>query len=287
MSQNGSLRDHDYVHTTTHTDLVTDSTKARDDPPRQAVSSAGSPGNGRERLTNDESELDGDAVTDPPADEAGRDNSLRRLFALSDGVFAIAMTLLALDLVVPASTAHVDDQALRHILVENIPSYLSFLLTFYVVATYWVRHREAMKSVVIAHPKIGRDTLVLLVLIAAMPFPASLLGQYASDGISLAIYGLFNLLATLTIIQLTRDIRNLRLTANRSGEIDTSDQRLENWGNAVVFLLCVPAGYLFGGKGSLVLGLLFVAGHGPTLRRRFVRARRDRADPIAAPTTSS
>lgn len=230
---------------------------------------------------------EGDEVTDSSPAEAGRDNSLGRLLSLSDGVFAIAMTLLALDLVVPASTAHVDDRTLRHILVENIPSYLSFLLSFYVVATYWARHRQVMKSVVTAHPKINRDTLVLLLLIAAMPFPASLLGQYASDGTSLAIYGLFNLLATLAIIQLTRDVQNLRLTGNRSDEVATSNQRLENWGNAVVFLLCVPAGYLFGGKGSLVLILLLVAGYGPSLRRRFIRVRQARADRIAAPTASS
>ncbi|MEP6561168.1 MAG: TMEM175 family protein [Nakamurella sp.] len=266
---------------------MTDSTEARDDQPRLAVSSAGAPGKGRESATGHPSGTEGDEVTDPDPDGAGQDNSLGRLFALSDGVFAIAMTLLALDLIVPASSAHVDDQALRHILVENIPSYLSFLLSFYVVATYWIRHRQVMKSVATTHPKINRDTLVLLLLVAAMPFPASLLGQYASDGTSLAVYGLFNLLATLMIIQLTHDVRNLRLTTNRSDLSATSDQSLENWGNAVVFLLCIPAGYIFGGKGSLVLILLFVAGHGPSVRRRLVRARQARADRRGAATASS
>jgi uncharacterized membrane protein len=219
---------------------------------------------------------EGDETTPRSGETPADDNSLGRLLALSDGVFAIAMTLLALDLVVPTLGDHPNDEALRHALSENIPSFLSFLISFYVVAGYWSRHRQLMRSVVATHPRLYRDTLFLLLLVAAMPFPASLLGRYASDGVSLALYGTFNVLATLTVIQIRHDVSVLHLAGESSGQVLTPDQRSETVGNVVVFLLCIPAGYLLGDHGSFVLLLLFVAGHGRSVWRRIRQALRRR-----------
>ena len=72
---------------------------------------------------------------------APEDNSVGRVLTLSDGVFAIAMTLLALDLKVPDLGGHVTDHQLRHALAANADSYWAYLLTFYVIAAYWYRHR--------------------------------------------------------------------------------------------------------------------------------------------------
>jgi TMEM175 potassium channel family protein len=82
------------------------------------------------------------------------DNSLGRLLTISDGVFAIAMTLLTLDLKVPDLGRHPGDAVLRHALSKNTASYLSFLVSFYVVANYWNRHRRLMRSVVTTHPRL-------------------------------------------------------------------------------------------------------------------------------------
>ncbi len=74
--------------------------------------------------------------SDPNEPDRPADNSLGRLLTLSDGIFAISMTLLALDLQVPNLGNHPSDASLRHALAANDASYLSFLLTFYVVAGY-------------------------------------------------------------------------------------------------------------------------------------------------------
>ena len=136
------------------------------------------------------------------------DNSLGRLLALSDGVFAIAMTLLALDLTVPTDLdGHVTSQQLIHALAQHTDSYWSFLLSFYVIAIYWGGHRRLMRSVVVFNPNLVRDTVFLLLIVAAMPFPTSLLGQYGGTPFALALYGAFNALATLALILLTHDVR--------------------------------------------------------------------------------
>ncbi len=198
--------------------------------------------------------------TDPRSDadrSAGpADNSLGRLLTLSDGIFAISMTLLALNLQVPDISGHPTDTALRHALGTKADSYWSFLLTFVVVAGYWRQHRQLMRSVVKTHPALIRDTLALLLVVAAMPFPASMLGRYGSEPISLAIYGGVNALAALSLLVMSADIRRLELTDHDVLATDGEARSRRGWLNVVVFLLCIPAGYVLGSKGPYVLLLL-------------------------------
>jgi uncharacterized membrane protein len=189
---------------------------------------------------------------------ADADNSLGRLLTLSDGIFAIAMTLLALDLKVPDLTGHVTDSTLRHQLAMNSDSYWSFLLTFFVIASYWRRHRVLMKSVVTSHPALIRDTLILLAVVAVMPFPASLLGRYGGEAISLSLYGAVNALANASLILIATDVRRLRLTEPNQSSKDDLSHRWTTWFSLLVFLLCIPAGYVVGKSGLFVLVLLAV-----------------------------
>jgi uncharacterized membrane protein len=203
----------------------------------------------------------------PAIAHRAEDNSLGRLLALSDGVFAIAMTLLALDLKVPPGLkGHVTSQQLIHALAQNTDSYWSFLLSFYVIAIYWGGHRRLMRSVVVFNPKLVRDTVFLLLIVAALPFPTSVLGQYGGTPFALALYGAFNALATLALILLTYDVRRSdRIARNAETPVDKL-AAWEGWLNLVVFLLCIPAGYLFGGNGPYVLLLLIFTNRLPLLR---------------------
>lgn len=194
-------------------------------------------------------------------DEApGRtDNSLGRLLALSDGVFAIALTLLALDLRVPSLGPSPSNAALQHALAHQAPRYLSFLISFYVVAGYWRRHRRIMRSVERTDPALIGTTLLLLLCVAALPFPAALLGQYGSEAISLVVYGGLNAVAVLIMLRVQHIVRSHRLTPHGSSDREGDrEDTIELVGTLVVFLLCIPAGYVFPGNGAWVLGLLIV-----------------------------
>lgn len=207
----------------------------------------------------------------PEDDEAGRwpeqpaararpeDNSLGRLLALSDGVFAIAMTLLALDLPLPAVTGTVTSQRLMDALGNDLASYGAFLLSFYVIALYWGGHRRLMRSATVAHPAVVRDTMLLLVTVAAMPFPTRLLGTYGSTPFAVALYAATNALATLALIVLTYDVR--RYDPARDAVETPIDNRalLASWLNLAVFLICIPGAYLLGANGPYVLLLLLVS----------------------------
>lgn len=203
---------------------------------------------------------------------AVEDNSLGRLLALSDGIFAIAMTLFALDLRVP-DLSHPTDAALRHALADNSASYLTFVLSFYVTSTYWIRHRRLMRSVVKAHSALTRDTLFLLIMVAAMPFFAGLLGRYGSQPTALALYGAANVLAVSTLIALRRDISRLGLDQPNGPRVaaDEAAQRLQTWAHLGIFVLCIPAGYVLGRHGPFVLLLLAIPSRVSLLRGGYAR----------------
>lgn len=190
-----------------------------------------------------------------PGRQEPADNSLSRLLALSDGVFAIAMTLLALDLKVPDIKTPPTDANLRTQLAHNSGSYWAFLVSFLVVATYWSRHRRLMRSVDATHPALIRDTLILLLLVAAMPFPAALIGSYGSLPFTLVVYGSINAAASITLMALSRDVRRLHVRADTTPDYT---HNVEAWANLVIFLLCIPAGYVLGHHGPWVLLLLVI-----------------------------
>jgi uncharacterized membrane protein len=194
------------------------------------------------------------------------DNSLGRLLTLSDGVFAIAMTLLALDLRPPNLSGHVTNRQLIDALAQHTDSYWSFILSFYIISIYWGGHRRLMRSVTVFTPNLVRDTVFLLLLVAAMPFPASLLGEYGGTPFALAVYGAISALATLALIHLTYDVRR---SDPGSRKAETPADKLAwrtSWANLGVFLLCIPAGYVLGGNGPWVLLLLVLTNGLPLLR---------------------
>jgi uncharacterized membrane protein len=215
-----------------------------------------------------------DPTDRPEVDRAKtEDNSLARLLTLADGIFAIAMTLLALDLTVPDDLGgHPSDHALRDALRSNTASYLSYLLSFYVVALLWMRHRRLMRSVVTIHPVMVRDTLFLLVIVAAMPFFTSLLGRYGSDPISLALYAGANVISSGTLMLLSHDISRLGLT-DEDATPDDYTRRWQSWYTLAVFVICIPGAYLLGRHGPYLLILLVVPDRLLMLHRLIRRSR--------------
>ena len=135
---------------------------------------------------------------------------VERLNAFSDGVFAIASTLLVLELHAPEGLTA---EALRAGLREDVPSLLTYLLSFTVVGIFWVRHHQILSLARSVTPGLLALNLIFLVLIALIPFPTSLLGNYSADPLAPAFYatvvGLADLanMALMVFIQHRPDVR--------------------------------------------------------------------------------
>lgn len=111
-----------------------------------------------------------------------------RLEALTDGIFAIAMTLLVLELKVPDLPKTVSSSELLHRLGESAPAFLSFLVSFLYCGLLWILHHLAMHF--IRHIQIALVWLNLLFLmsISVLPFSCALLGHYFRNPAAQEIY---------------------------------------------------------------------------------------------------
>src|SRR4030095_12660549 len=101
-----------------------------------------------------------------------------RLEAFCDGVFAIAMTLLIIDIKIPA-TAEINSTAdLWHALKHVAPSIFAFLLSFIVILITWVNHHNHVKLVNKSSASFLYANGFLLLTVVFIPFPTSLMGEY-------------------------------------------------------------------------------------------------------------
>lgn len=109
-----------------------------------------------------------------------------RLEAFSDGVFAIVITLLILDIRLP----EVDYAHLREALKEIAPKILSYVMSFIVIGLYWVSHHNSFQLVKKTNRAFLWMNVFLLLVVSFIPFPASLMGRYPFQTIPVLIYGL-------------------------------------------------------------------------------------------------
>jgi len=113
-----------------------------------------------------------------------------RIRAFSDGVFAIAITLLVLDLHVPERTAH---ESLAHELGAQWPSYAAYVVSFLVIGIIWINHHQVLDAVRFVDRPVLFTNLALLGVVSAIPFPTRLLAEYLTAGwdgsVAAAVYG--------------------------------------------------------------------------------------------------
>ena len=122
-----------------------------------------------------------------------------RIETLVDGVFAIAMTILVLELKVPEGVEEKDFHELFRRLGENLPTVGAYFFSFFMLGIFWLWfHRMSSKIARIDGPLIALN-LIFLSLVCAFPFAAALLGRYPVNAASLAVY--LPLIGAILIVQ--------------------------------------------------------------------------------------
>jgi uncharacterized membrane protein len=116
------------------------------------------------------------------------DLRLQRLLFLCDGIYAIAATLLAVELVLPEATADLSGRELLDSLLESWPRALAFLTSFLFIANFWVGHNMLFHQVRRFDGGLMWLALVQLSCIAFLPFPTSVIGEHVSDPVAQQFY---------------------------------------------------------------------------------------------------
>jgi uncharacterized membrane protein len=118
----------------------------------------------------------------------------QRLEAFSDGVFAIVITLLILDIRIPV----VPPADLGPALVRILPQVLTYILSFFIVGLYWHLHHQVAAQVKLIDGAFIWLNLVWLLFVSMLPFPTALLGRYPLQPIPLTVYGINLILVNVT-----------------------------------------------------------------------------------------
>jgi uncharacterized membrane protein len=117
-------------------------------------------------------------------DDEAAEEGMGRILALSDGVFAIAMTLLILEIALPAT--RVED--LSSELLGLWPRYLAYVLSFVVIARFWMAHHLAFRLIARYDTVLVWLNLLLLMFVSFLPFPTAVVGAHNGSPAAAVLY---------------------------------------------------------------------------------------------------
>ncbi len=133
---------------------------------------------------------------------------LERMAFFSDAVFAIAITLLVIEIRLPEVESH-SSQALGQALLGLFPHYLGFIISFFVIGRFWIGHHRVIGHLRTCDDGLIWRNLLFLLTIAFMPFPTAVISEYGDTTMGVAVYAGWLMVAGLLYrVMLVYGLRN-------------------------------------------------------------------------------
>ena len=141
-------------------------------------------------------------MSSDPVSASPRDRlpSVDRLLALSDGVVAIAITLLVLQLNVPSPANLADPNSASELAVQlgkEADRLVSYVISFYVIAQFWLVHHRVFQRITGQQEGLAWWNFAFLFTITIMPFTSDLLGEFSANPLAVDVFAVNLLLATV------------------------------------------------------------------------------------------
>ncbi len=184
---------------------------------------------------------------------SGEERQTARLEAFSDGVFAVAITLLVLDIKVPSLDNLPKGLTLGGALLEEWPAYMAYFTSFLTILIYWVNHHNLFKHIKMVDHTFLLLNGLLLMTITVIPFPTSLLVAYIRQPeeqqiVALVYSGTSVVLALIFFFFWSYAAANNRLLSDGADQKEmrnlTNQYRLGPLVNSVAFVLAFVNAWL-------------------------------------------
>lgn len=169
----------------------------------------------------------------------GNEIEFSRIVAFSDGVFAIAITLLVLNLTVPA---HLPNADLGSALLDERQDFFAFALSFAVIGRFWLIHHRFFGDVVGFDSRLIVFNLFYLAWIVLIPFSSRVLGDHGGQTASIVLYAANLAGVTLTGMLMSADARRSGLAKGDPEETRAGNRRSQV--AAAVFLASIPLAFV-------------------------------------------
>jgi uncharacterized membrane protein len=186
--------------------------------------------------------------------EHDRDRPLERLELFADAVFAIAITLLVIEIHVPELPRESTSSAFWHELAHLLPSFFGYVLSFLVIGRFWMIHHSAFACTKRFQPRFLWPNIHLLMLIAFMPFATAFMTKNLGQFVPALLYNSVLVLVSLLTLRVVRVV-----TAEAYAEASGSDAvelrffRVRTVAILVASLLAVLLSFWWPGYSQLAL----------------------------------
>ena len=198
----------------------------------------------------------------------GGATDIGRTISFSDAVIAIAITLLALDLKVPQVPEGSAAAELPRALLELWPNLFSFVLSFWIIGSYWLAHRRISELVGAYDQRMQLINLLFLMWIVLIPFSSALIAEYEHQQLPVIIYAAHNILTSLSLTWLWRHaIKDSRLIV---ADLDPRRLKESNFRSMIIlsiFLLSIGISFISVDVARLSWALLWPLTTGTVLQR--------------------
>jgi uncharacterized membrane protein len=166
---------------------------------------------------------------------------LERIVFFSDAVFAIAITLLALEIRLPLDVTDINDGRLSVLLWELWPQYLGYMISFLVIGMFWIGHHRKFRFIERYDSNLLILNVLMLMLVAFVPFPTSLLSESGGQ-LATIFYSSFMVVLGLLYVGLwlyaSKD--------NRLTNIKPAERNYETWralSSPAIFAISIPIAF--------------------------------------------
>lgn len=167
-----------------------------------------------------------------------------RVLAFTDGVFAIAITLLVVGIEVPSIPDTDSVGELADELNDQTGSFVSFFISFAVIGRYWLAHHTFVSQLRGMDRRLIGLNLLYLAFIAFLPFPTSLLGNFFENPLSIALYAVAVAAVSGMEVVLFRHAYRAGLLAQEVPAVVYRWGMLMSLSPVVFFLLSIPAAFV-------------------------------------------
>ncbi|MEA3492869.1 MAG: TMEM175 family protein [Candidatus Margulisiibacteriota bacterium] len=112
-----------------------------------------------------------------------------RIEALTDGIFAIAMTLQVLSLNLPETASILNEAGLHHLLMDQFDKFFNYARSFLLLAIFWIIHHQQFHSIIRTDRKHLWINIFMLMFVALIPFSTTLVGNFNNDWMAEFFFG--------------------------------------------------------------------------------------------------
>ena len=205
--------------------------------------------------------------------ESQRDNddqpSVQRLLSLTDGVVAIALTLLVLDLKVPLLNSVSNPSSasqLWHQLMSQRGLFLSYLISFYVIALFWTFHHRILKHAIGHSHGLSIVNFLFLFAISVIPFSCNLIGRFENNSLAITVMAVNLIFAEVSLLGLIWFTRWKHLLQSEEDERHNESRRIFSYLVIAILAASIAVAWIAPSWGETVWLLMFLV---PFLGNRF------------------